>query len=359
MAVTIHDVARAAGVSVKTVSRAMNDHPDVSATTREVVRETARTLGYRPNPAARGLRTGSTGMIALLVPDILNPHFAELARHLQAFARAEGRVSVLSSYDSNPELATAVVRSFIDHRVDGLVWMTETIPAAAWDALVAAELPAVISGGFVPEGVDHIRSVRGHTYDAYERATYAAAEYLIGLGHQELAYVAESPHLASVQARISGFRQALADHALPTGAGLIWNQARPELHTSELGYQAVHELLADGHRPTAICASSDTVATGVLRALHERKLAVPADVSVVGHDGTWQAAYASPPMTTLQTPYEAWCKTALALLRHLIEPVGPEPASEAGFTLVVRESTGPAPTRGGRARHLTKGGGAP
>jgi LacI family transcriptional regulator len=349
MAITIRDVARQAGVSIKTVSRAMNGHPDVSATTQQAVRDVALALGYRPSPAARGLRTGSTGMIALLVPDILNPHFAELARHLQAFARADGRLSVLSSYDDvDPSLAVASVRSFIEHRVDGLIWMTEAIPEAALEALVDANLPTVTSVGTGRDDIDHVRSVRGGVDDAaYERAAHLAVEHLFALGHRALAYVAESPQVSTVQARIAGFRRALVDHGLPVDAGLVWNEPRPGLHTSELGYQATHELLAAGHRPTAICASSDMLATGVLRALHERGLAVPRDLSVVGHDDTWQAAYTYPPLTTLQTPYRAWCRTALALLQHLIDPAGrPEPVCDAPFTLVVRDSSGPAPEPG-------------
>jgi LacI family transcriptional regulator len=358
MTVTIHDVAREAGVSIKTVSRAMNNHPDVSGSTRDAVREVARALNYRPNPAARGLRTGSTGMLALLAPDLLNPHFAELARHLQAITRAEGTLSVLSSYDLlEPDAATASVRSFIEHRVDGLVWMAEAIPDSAVEVLVAAKLPTVISGGTIPDGVNHIRTVRGGLDPAaYERATYAAIEYLLSLGHQSFAYVAEAPHVAGVQARIAGFRGALLDHGVPLADGRVLTETQSVVPNSEFGYQATSQLLASGNRPTAICASSDMVAMGVLRALHEHGLVVPGDVSVVGHDGIAHAAYTVPPLTTLQTPYEAWCRTALALLRHLIEPSAwPEPVCTEEFTLVVRQSTGPAPAivqSGRRQRHV-------
>lgn len=346
MAVTIRDVAQKAGVSIKTVSRAMNGHPDVSAPTREAVREVALALGYRPNPAARGLRTGSTGMLALLAPDLLNPHFAELARHLQAITRAEGSLAVLSSYDSSqPSLATASVRSFIEHRVDGLIWMTETIPDAAMEALVAARLPTVLSIETPLDGIEHIRSVNGGMDPpAYERAAYMAVEHLLALGHRRFAYVAESPAVTGVQARIRGFQQALEDHGLPSDAGRVWPESEPVSPNAEFGYQATRDLLASGDRPTAICASSDMVALGVLRALHERGLDVPRDVSVVGHDGITHSAYTVPPLTTLQTPYEAWCRTALALLRHLIDPDRrPEPVCSEEFTLVVRGSTGPAP----------------
>jgi LacI family transcriptional regulator len=344
VAVTIHDVARRAGVSIKTVSRAMNDHPDVSASTRHNVLDAARLLGYRPNAVAQGLRRGSTGMVALLVADILNPHFAELARHVQTLTRAEGRHSVLSSYDSDPSFAIANVRSFVDHRVDGLIWMTDAIPDAAIETLVASQLPTVTSAPDIPSNIASIRHVQGGAdYDAYEQAGYLAAAHLIALGHTRIAYVAESPELSVVQGRVAGFRRAIREAGHPPDSGIVWTERQHGLHTSEFGYQATLELLAKTDRPTAFCASSDMVATGVLRALHERSLSVPGDISVVGCDGTWQAAYTHPPLTTLQTPYEPWCRTALSLLDHLIDAEeGPVPVCTAGFELVVRESTGPA-----------------
>lgn len=330
----------------------MNDHPDVSAPTREAVREVARELGYRANPAARGLRTGSTGMLALLAPDLLNPHFAEMTRHLQAITRAEGTLAVLSSYDSlQDSSATASVRSFIEHRVDGLILMSESIPEPALEALVAAKLPTVTSVDMPLIGVEHIRSVTGGMdYSAYQRAAYKVVEHLLDLGHRRIDYVAEAPSVSGVQARISGFRQALADRGLPAGAGRVWPESRPVLPTSEFGYQVTRELLASGDRPTAICASSDMVALGVLRAVHELGLDVPGDISVAGHDGVTHSAYTTPPLTTVQTPYEAWCRAALALLRHLIvSSERPEPVCNEEFTLIVRGSTGPPPTNGGPA----------
>jgi LacI family transcriptional regulator len=344
VAVTIHDVARSAGVSIKTVSRALNDHPDVSKTTRLTVRDVARSLGYRPNAIAQGLRRGSTGMVALLVADVLNPHFAELARHAQTLARSAGRLCVLSGYDGDPALAIPSIKSFIDHRVDGLIWMTDAIPEPAIETLVASQLPTVTSAPDIPSNIASIRHVQGGTdYDAYEQAAYLAAAHLIAFGHRRIAYVAESPELSVVQARLAGFQRAIIEADLPPDSGLVWTERQHGLHTSEFGYQATLELLAE--RPTAFCATSDMVATGVLRALHERSLNVPGEVSVVGCDGTWQSAYTHPRLTTLQTPYEAWCRAALSLLDHLIEADdGPEPVCEAGFELVVRESTGPAPT---------------
>jgi LacI family transcriptional regulator len=347
VAVTIHDVARKAGVSIKTVSRAMNDHPDVSKSTRTTVLDAARSLGYRPNAVAQGLRRGSSGMVALLVADILNPHFAEIARHVQSLARAGGRHSVLSSFDGDPQMATASIRAFIDHRVDGLILMSDTIPESAIETIALSSMPTVTSAPDIPVNISNLRHVQGGTdFDAYEEAGYLAANHLIELGHLQIAYLAESPELSVVQARIAGFDRAIREAGLPVSSGRVWTERQHGLHTSEFGYEATLELLTGPNPPTGFCASSDMVATGVLRALYERSLSVPRDVSVIGCDGTWQSVYTHPPLTTLQTPYEAWCRTALSLLDYLIEEdEGPEPVCQTGFELVMRESTGPA--RGG------------
>jgi LacI family transcriptional regulator len=285
-------------------------------------------------------------MLALLVADIINPHFAELARHVQTLARAAGRLCVLSSYDGDPSFANANIKSFVDHRVDGLILMADALPRDTIETLAASQLPTVTTAPDLPSGIANIRHVQGGTdSDAYEKAGNLATGHLIGLGHRKIAYVAESPELSVVQARLAGFHRAIREAGLPPDSGRVWTERQHGLHTSEFGYQATLELLAEPNRPTAFCASSDMVATGVLRALHERLLSVPGEVSVVGCDGTWQSAYTHPPLTTLQTPYEAWCRTALSLLDHLIDADGgPAPVCDAGFELVVRESTGAPPT---------------
>ena len=199
--------------------------------------------------------------------------------------------------------------------------MAEAIPDAALDELVAAKLPTVISGGNIPAAsTTSARSAEDSIPPPTSARPMPPSSTCFALGHRTFAYVAEAPHLAGVQARIAGFRRALADHGVPPADGRVLTETEPIFPNSEFGYQATNELLAAGDRPTAICASSDMVAMGVLRALHEHGLAVPGDVSVVGHDGITHAAYTVPPLTTLQTPYEAWCRAALALLRHLIEP---------------------------------------
>lgn len=353
MAVTIYDVARHVGVSVKTVSRAINDHPDVSASTRAAVLEAARALGFRPNPLARGLSTGSTGMIGLLVPELLNPHYAEGARHMQALANAEGYMLVIADSEYDLTRALANLRSFIAHRVDGLIWNAGLLNEEGFAMIRAAKLPTVV-GEPLSERLDHVRLSQTPTY---AQATYAAMEHLFALGHERVAYVTESSGLSSVLERLSAFRQALADHDLPIDHDLI--RTSDYLCTDKLagGYLAMSEMLDEGRRFTAVCTSSDLAAIGIMRALREHGLRVPADVSIVGCDDVQQASYTDPPLTTIHTPYAEITAANFHLLLHLIDPhKWPEPVVEVGHTFVVRTSTGPAPTAHARSGRTEKGG---
>ena len=221
MAVTIYDVSKYVGVSVKTVSRAINDHPDVSARTRAAVLEAVRVLGFRPNPLARGLSMGSTAMIGLLMPELLNPHYAQLARHLQALASAEGYMLVLADSEYDPARALSNLRAFVAHRIDGLIWNAGTFDGEALALVRTAKLPTVI-GEPLSEQVNHVR-VLTMSQDAptYGHATYAAMEHLIALQHERIAYVTESSALVSVRERLSAYRQALTDHHLPIDPALI------------------------------------------------------------------------------------------------------------------------------------------
>lgn len=344
MAVTIYDVARHVGVSVKTVSRAINDHPDVSPGTRAAILEAARTLGFRPNPLARGLSAGATGMIGLMVPELLNPHYAEWARHMEDWARAEGYMLVLADAEYDATRALANLRSFIAHRIEGLIWMFGALDGEALDAVRAARLPAVV-GEAITNGPDHIRVLRASPHaTSYGPATRAAVEHLLALGHERIAYVTEQPDLTTVQERLAAFRQALEDHDTPADPALIRTSALLRTDKLEGGYLAMLTLLDEGHRPTAICTSADLAAIGIMRALRERGLRVPQDVSVVGCDDLQLASYTDPPLTTIHTPYAEMTAATFRLLLHLIDPrKWPEPVLESGHRLVVRASTGPAP----------------
>ncbi len=308
------------------------------------MQEAVRELGFQPNPVARGLRKGRTGMIGLLVPDMLNPHFAEYGRQMQIIAHAAQYMLVLASYDYESDLVLSHLRTFSAHRVDGLIWMAGKLEGAALEVITAARLPTVVIDEPAPENIDHVRAfISGDTRD---QATYEAVSRLIAQGHRRFAYLTEGPTLVAARGRLAAFRAALNDHGIPPDEALIKSTAYLQTHKLEGGYLITREILDGGRPPTAICALTDLIAIGVLRALRERGLRVPEDVSVLGCDDILQASYTAPPLTTIHTPYEAISAGVLKLVQHLIDPeIGEEPLPQPGitYTLVERASTGPAP----------------
>ncbi len=333
MSVTIHDVARQVGVSVQTVSRAINGHPDVSATTRAAVQEAARALGYAPSPLARSLRGGRSGMIGLLIPDILNPHYAEQARQIQIAAREAGYVLVISNTDYDAEVELAELRIFVANRVDGILSMTGRKDPALAGIVRAAGVPTL--------GIDDLTPAED------DPGTYAALRHLIALGHRRLAYITEPPELDVVRARLNAFRHALAAHGLPVDPGMVVTEATLRTNKLEGGYRAMEHLLDAGYQPSAVCTSSDLLAIGVLRAARERGLRVPEDVSVIGYDDILQASFTDPPLTTVNKGTAGDVRRNLEALLHRIDPTRwPDvPLVESEPVLVERGSTGPAPAR--------------
>jgi LacI family transcriptional regulator len=348
--VTIHDVSRRAGVSVKTVSRAINNHPDVSVATRAAVLEVVRELGFQPNMAARGLRKGRTGMIGLLIPDMLNPHFAEFARQMQVIAYTHDFMLVLSNYQYDEAVKLTNLRSFIAHHMDGLIWMAGALEGEALEMMQGARLPLVLCEEPAPANLKYAHSFMcGATRD---QATYDIVSRLIQHGHRRVAYLTGGNELPTAHGRLSAYCQALNDHGLPVDEGLIKRTIFLQGNNLEAGYKATHEFFDEGQSPTAICTLNDFTALGVLSALSERGLRVPTDVSVVGCDDILQASYTRPPLTTIHTPIEAISKQVLKLLQQLISSKGDEEpvslddtgsTSDIRYTLVERASTGLAP----------------
>jgi LacI family transcriptional regulator len=306
------------------------------------VQEIVRELGFHPNAAARGLRKGRIGMIGLLIPDMLNPHFTEYARQMQLIAHTNESMLVLAHYGYDEALKLANVRSFIAHNIDGLIWMADALDGEALEAIRAARLPTMVCDEPAPTDLHYVCAFMfGASRD---QVTYEIVSRLIQQGHRRLAYLTGGPELSAARGRLAAYCQALTDHGLPVDEALIKRTVFLQRNNLEGGCKATHELFDEGQRPTAICAVNDLTAMGILRALSDRGLRVPADVSVVGCDDIMQVSYTEPPLTTIHTPIEIISKTALQLLQHLISSErNNEPLPDIRYTLIERASTGPAP----------------
>jgi LacI family transcriptional regulator, galactose operon repressor len=316
--ITLEDVAREAGVAVSTVSRALTRPERVSPRTREHVRAVARRLDYRPNLLARGLPSGRTRMLALLVTDITNPHQFGLIRGAEAQAGAAGYTLVLADSRGRPELEAEIaarlgssVDGFVlasSRRPDGeLVELRRSRPLALYNRELAG-FPSVV--GDQDEGS---RQIVGH---------------LVALGHRSLAYLSGPANAWTANKRW----EALGAYARAAGAEIV--RLGPFPPTLEGGVAAADVGLASG--ATALVAFNDIMAIGVLRRLEQRGVRVPEAMSVVGHDDIFGADFCHPPLTTVASPVE---EAGRALVGLLLDSHGTE-RIVLPTELRVRASTG-------------------
>ncbi|MFC6158551.1 LacI family DNA-binding transcriptional regulator [Kribbella jiaozuonensis] len=315
--VTRNDVAEYAGVSTAVVSYVVNEGPrKVAPETRERVLEAIRVLGYRPNATARALRMGTTRTFGLITPDGGNPLFAELAKAIDREAASRGYVVLQTSTDGDPATERAKIAELLVRQVSGLLLVA---PHEDPD-LTDAEVPAIAINRVLPT----VSSVR----PTYREGARQGVEHLISHGHQVIGLVIGG---TGHPERELGWQDALESAGLPRGP-----IARAAF-SREGGYAAAHRLLETVPRPTAIFASSDLQAIGVLRALHESGLHVPEDIAVVAFDGTPETEYTWPPLTVVRQPLELVAQEAV---RRLIEGEQSIEALTLPTQLILRRSCG-------------------
>jgi LacI family transcriptional regulator len=330
---TITDVADAAGVSIKTVSRVFNDEPNVRVLTRERVLKAAVDLDYHPNVAARSLAGRRSFLIGLAYENPSPNYVVDL--QTGALERLQGeryRLLVLPFAD----VAAASGRMQAIARASGLDGIV-LAPPLCDDAATVAELEAC--------GLPYARiaptSGGSHAPDVAmddRAATRALIDHLVELGHRRIAIVRGDPSHASAAARYDGYRKGLEAHRLDVVAD--WEVSGA--YTFASGYEAGKALLALPDRPTAIFASNDDMAAGVINAAYEAGVKVPEQLSVAGFDDSNIAAVVWPRLTTIHQPIRDMAREATGALLALIEHEETVPHQMMPFRLIVRGSTGPA-----------------
>jgi DNA-binding LacI/PurR family transcriptional regulator len=323
------DVARLAGVSHQTVSRVLNNHPNVSPATREEVLAAIRALGYRPNAAARTLATGRTHSLGVISFDTTLYGPASMLYGIERAAHPAYSVSIASLPALDRQSMLEAIGRFLDQGVEGIIVIAPQNSAVDALTAVADDLPLVALGCGTRAPVASV------TIDNPAGAA-RATRYLLDLGHPTVHHVGGPDAFLDAEERAEGWRQALRAAGAP----------EPEIvygdWSARSGYEIGHQLAADSQVSAVFCAN-DQMALGLLRALSEHGRAVPGDVSVVGFDDIPEAAYFLPPLTTVWQDFGEVGRRALHLLIDQISgekpsrrrlPVGPE--------LIVRASAGPA-----------------
>ena len=335
------DVARLAGVSVKTVSNVVNGYLHVSAGTREKVDRALAELDYRPNLAARNLRQGRSGIVALAVPDLEVPYFAELAVHLVRAARARGWTVLIDQTDGEQEREQLAMDNFGSRLVDGLI-MSPIASGVPELAARRATTPMVLLGERVYDGpADHV------SIDNVAAAA-TAVRHLLDLGCRRIAAVGQQSVVSAETARlrVRGYQQALAAAGLPLDPDLL---VPTDSFTRREGSVAVDRLMDLPRPPDALFCFNDLLALGALRRLHELGRRVPQDVAVVGMDDVEDGRFSIPTLTTIRPDKERIAHLAVDLLAEGIaaDHSGAERGRATGrevaapYDLVVRESTSP------------------
>jgi LacI family transcriptional regulator len=330
---TIRDIADLAGVSIATVSRVLNDRPDVAPETRENVLQVVREHGFSTNRGARGLSSGRTGMIGLTLPLVADAYFGPiLSGAAEALYESDMRIVLaptLHEHDREVSLLERLMRG----TTDGAILLLPEESADELLMLQRQEFPFVIVDPreSPPEGVACVAAM--HSAGAKQ-----ATEHLLALGHRRIGAIAGAPGWYATEERLLGFRAALA------GAGILLD---PELVVYSdwripRGTKAAEELLSLPDPPTAIFGFNDNVAIGALHAARNRGLSVPGDLSVVGFDDTTQAVIVTPRLTSVRQPLAEMGRMGVSLLIRIIEGQRVDAMRmELSTTLVVRESTAP------------------
>jgi LacI family transcriptional regulator len=308
MASTINDVARLAGVSITTVSHVINGTRFVSEDLRKRVADAMQTLNYQPNSLARSLRMGLSKSIGLIVPDISNLFFAEIARAIEDAGYQHGYSVILCNTDDDPQKEATYVDVLRAKQVDGVIFISAGGISEGVNKLLEAHIPMVVIDREIPNIAADIVLVDNL------QGGYLAARHLIETGHRRIACIAGPSDLTPSNQRLVGYQRALVEASLDCDERLV---VRGDFH-AETGYKAALDLLQIDPRPTAIFACNDMMAIGALHAAYALKIRVPEDLAIVGFDDIELVSYVYPPLTSMAQPKQEIGKMAVDLIMERI-----------------------------------------
>lgn len=336
MAIRLKDIARDLGISTVTVSKVLRGNPDISEKTRARVLKRMQELNYKPNMLARGLASGRTFTVGLVVPDLVHPFFAEFAKSLAGTLREAQMGLLLASSEENAELEQQEIRTLLGRGVDVLLIASCQAQLKSFYELGDERTPFLLVDRNFPYLSAHF--VGSDDYAIGRLAT----EHLIATGKRRIAHIGGRALSPSLE-RLRGYRDTLRDHQMESVEELIVTRERVEESGDEAGYQAMQELLNLPNRPDAVFCYNDMTAIGAMEAVRTAGLAIPGDIAFVGTGNLRYAKYLRIPLTSVdQQPEVLGLRAGELALELVARPEMPAKTVLLEPRLVVRQSSNPA-----------------
>jgi len=336
MSVSIKDIAKAAGVSHSTVSRALSDSPLVSTETKERVQLLAQEMGYSPDAQARSLVEGRTRTIGVVVTTMTDPFIGGIVQAIETTAHDYGYSVILASSNDSSEREIAAAETLQSKRVDGVIVTSSRVGVLHQGRLERLGVPVVLINSLVQHRGRYTFSIGVDN----RHGGFLATEHLLQQGHRRIAYVASPDDRSDSMERLAGYREALTGAGIdPDPSLLVQGTGRPGG-----GQRALPGLLALEDRPTAAFCYNDMTAIGLIHAAHAAGLSLPQDLAVVGFDDIVFAQYVHPALTTVAQPVGELGKGAMEMVLSLLPDGNADPDASTDRTLpgwlVVRDSSG-------------------
>jgi DNA-binding LacI/PurR family transcriptional regulator len=328
---TIKDIARMASVSHSTVSRALHNASLVDPKTADRIQRIARKVGYRASAVARGLVTQETRTIGVVVTTIADPFVSEVLSGIEETANRHGYSVFLAESNADSEREIKAVHSFAERWVDGIVVTSSRVGSLHFELLSEMKMPIVLINNQHPGASAHSVMVQN------TEGSRQAVQHLIRLGHRRIAYIRDKFGYQSDAERLAGYRTALRRGGIAFSKELVvCGDGKPDG-----GMVAMRNLLGLEEPPTAVFCYNDMTALGALRCIHDERLQVPQDISLVGFDDLFIASYTQPRLTTVRQPRRQLGQLAMDTLLKLISGQDSVDSISVPAELVVRESTAP------------------
>lgn len=338
--ITIRDIAQKCGVGISTVSRAINDHPDINPETRGRIMRVIEETGFIPNNSARNLKRTDARCIAVLVKGLANPFFGSMIQIIEDEAQRGGYALVLRHVEAHEDEVDVALELVKEKRLRGIVFLGGRF-AHSKEKIGKLNVPFVFGAIGIDMADKDVRPAFSNVAVDDRLESRKMTEYLLDLGHRKIAFITEKPDEAIGRHRIDGYCEAFRRRGLAIDESLIcYVQDDLDHFSMKNGYVTARKLLQSGEDVTAIYAASDLLAVGACRAVLEDGRRIPEDISVAGYDGIELGEYYNPKLTTIRQPAEEMAQKTIRLLLDVIAGRREHQQILLPARLIERESTG-------------------